>query len=43
MDGCDGACGALQLGDRCCFRLGGEVIKDEADTVSEESGVAGEG
>jgi hypothetical protein len=41
--GCDGACGALQLGDRRCSLRGGEVAGGEVDAVAGGSGVAGEG
>jgi hypothetical protein len=37
-DGCDGAHGALQLGDRHCFLRGSEVTGDEADAATGESG-----
>jgi hypothetical protein len=35
--------GALQLGDRRCFLRSGEVVGDEADAITGESGVTGEG
>ena len=34
---------ALQLGDRRCFLRGGEVARDEANAITGESEVAGEG
>jgi hypothetical protein len=34
---------ALQLGDRRCFLRGGEVTRDEANAITGESEVAGEG
>jgi hypothetical protein len=43
VDGCDGVCGALQLGGRRYLLHGSEVAEDEADAVTGESGVAGEG
>jgi hypothetical protein len=41
--GCDGARGALQLGDRRCSLRGGEVAGGEVDAVAGGSGFAGEG